>query len=104
MLPSALEHQLPILREAVIENVRRRDQGSLFLAPAELNRAKFHLKLAHVGYRSIGRVEWPITERGSRPANYRRRHQQKEDGPAPGIHGAHPLPQSCSPHGAPGMR
>ena len=37
-----------ILGEAVIENVCGRDYRLLLIAPAELNRAKFHLKLANM--------------------------------------------------------
>src|SRR5215467_3113777 len=102
MLPSALEHQLPILCEAVIENVRRRDQGSLLIASAELNRAKFHLKLAHIGYSCVSGIEGPISERNSRPTNYGSRYQQKEGNPTPGIHRAPPLPHSRLPHASAG--
>ena len=47
MLPSAFQHELPILGEAEVENVCGRDYRLLLIAPAELNRAKFHLKLAN---------------------------------------------------------
>ena len=65
MLSSAFQHELPILGEAVIENICGRDYRLLLIAPAELNRAKFHLKLANIGYSCIGRVEGPISNRNS---------------------------------------
>jgi hypothetical protein len=65
MFPSAFQHELPILGEAEIENVCGRDYRLLLIALAELNRAKFHLKLADIGHSCVGRVEWPISERNS---------------------------------------
>ena len=52
MLSSAFEHEFPILDEAEMENVCGRDYRLLLIAPAELNRAKFHLELANIGYGS----------------------------------------------------
>ena len=54
MLPSAFQHELPIVDEAEIENVCGRDYRSLLIAPAELDGTKFHLKLANIGYSCVG--------------------------------------------------
>jgi len=54
VLSSAFQHELPVLGEAKIENVCGRAYRSLLIGPAELNRTKFHLKLAHIGYGCIG--------------------------------------------------
>ena len=61
MLSSSLQHDFPILGEAVVENVCGCDQRSLLIGPPELSRAKLYLELAHIGYRRIGGVEWAVS-------------------------------------------
>ena len=88
MLRLTLQHNFPILSEAVIEHISGRDQSALGFAATEANRSELDFQLAQIGHRRIGRIERSIRKGTSDQARPGDRCQQQRSDCGPGTHDA----------------